>query len=46
VGAGGSAAWDSQGNLLAALDGRQEGIILLDTANSSAIGVPLSIPSA
>ncbi|MNE95593.1 hypothetical protein D3C80_1936980 [compost metagenome] len=46
VGAGGSAAWDSHGNLLAALDGRQEGIILLDTANSSAIGVPLSMPSA
>lgn len=46
VGAGGSAAWDSQGNLLAALDGRQEGIILLDTANSSAIGVPLSMPPA
>ncbi|WP_060484708.1 carbon-nitrogen hydrolase family protein [Pseudomonas sp. NBRC 111123] len=41
IGAGGSAAWDSQGNLLAALDDKAEGLILLDTASNLALGVPL-----
>ncbi|MFK0310549.1 carbon-nitrogen hydrolase family protein [Pseudomonas sp. NPDC090233] len=41
IGAGGSAAWDSQGTLLAALDDRHEGMIVLDTDNSSAMGVAL-----
>jgi len=41
IGAGGSAAWDSQGNLLAVLDDRHEGMIVLDTVTCSAIGVPL-----
>ncbi|MFJ4067818.1 carbon-nitrogen hydrolase family protein [Pseudomonas sp. NPDC089996] len=43
IGAGGSAAWDSQGNLLAALDDRSEGLILLDTASNTASGVPLDM---
>ena len=42
VGAGGSAAWDSQGTLLAALDERHEGMIMLDTDTSSAIAVTLN----
>ncbi|MBA6119230.1 carbon-nitrogen hydrolase family protein [Pseudomonas putida] len=41
TGAGGSAAWDNHGNLLAVLDDRQEGLVLLDIANNSALGVPL-----
>lgn len=41
IGAGGSAAWDSQGRLLASLDDRCEGLIVLDTANASATAVPL-----
>ncbi|MFJ4157856.1 carbon-nitrogen hydrolase family protein [Pseudomonas sp. NPDC089752] len=41
VGAGGSAAWDGQGTLLAALDDRHEGMIMLDTETSSAMGVAL-----
>lgn len=46
VGAGGSAAWDSQGQLLAALGERDEGMIVLDTLASCAIGVPLDAPAA
>lgn len=42
VGAGGSAAWDSQGRLLANLDDRSEGLIVLDTSTASAVAVPLS----
>ena len=41
VGAGGSAAWDSQGRLLANLDDSCEGLIVLDTTNDSATAVPL-----
>ncbi|MFJ4347777.1 carbon-nitrogen hydrolase family protein [Pseudomonas sp. NPDC089401] len=41
IGAGGSAAWDRQGNLLAALDERQEGLIVLDTTRETASGLPL-----
>ncbi|MNG07837.1 hypothetical protein D3C84_911570 [compost metagenome] len=41
IGAGGSAAWDSQGRLLASLDDHSEGLIVLDTANASAMAVPL-----
>ncbi|NIE74821.1 carbon-nitrogen hydrolase family protein [Pantoea sp. Ap-967] len=36
IGAGGSAAWDRQGNLLATLDERQEGLVILDTAAQTA----------
>jgi len=46
VGAGGSAAWDNQGNVLAALDDRQEGMIVLDTVTCSAMGLPLHALSA
>jgi predicted amidohydrolase len=42
IGAGGSAAWDSQGRLLASLDDHSEGLIVLDTANASAMAVPLN----
>lgn len=42
IGAGGSAAWDSQGGLLASLDDHSEGLIVLDTANASAMAVPLN----
>ncbi len=41
IGAGGSAAWDSQGRLLASLDDHSEGLIVLDTANASAVALPL-----
>ncbi|HDS1817910.1 TPA: carbon-nitrogen hydrolase family protein [Pseudomonas putida] len=41
VGAGGSAAWDSQGRLLASLDDSCEGLIVLDTTNDSATAVAL-----
>ncbi|MNC29799.1 hypothetical protein D3C75_780630 [compost metagenome] len=41
IGAGGSAAWDSQGRLLASLDDHSEGLIVLDTTNASAMAVPL-----
>lgn len=41
IGAGGSAAWDSQGRLLASLDDHSEGLIVLDTANASAVTAPL-----
>ncbi len=41
IGAGGSAAWDSQGRLLASLDDHSEGLIVLDTANASAMALPL-----
>ncbi|MFG0421662.1 carbon-nitrogen hydrolase family protein [Pseudomonas sp. zjy_8] len=42
IGAGGSAAWDSQGHLLASLDGHSEGLIVLDTRSASAITLPLN----
>ncbi|ANC81973.1 carbon-nitrogen hydrolase family protein [Pseudomonas putida] len=41
IGAGGSAAWDSQGHLLASLDAHSEGLIVLDTRSASAITLPL-----
>nr|WP_225777983.1 carbon-nitrogen hydrolase family protein [Pseudomonas sp. Marseille-Q3773] len=41
IGAGGSAAWDSRGHLLARLDDHSEGMILLDTRSATAIAVPL-----
>ncbi|TRO29254.1 carbon-nitrogen hydrolase family protein [Pseudomonas putida] len=41
IGAGGSAAWDSQGHLLASLDDHSEGLIVLDTRSASAITLPL-----
>ena len=46
IGAGGSAAWDSQGCLLASLDDRIEGLILLDTGNTSAVALPLDLRPA
>ncbi|MFF7065202.1 nitrilase-related carbon-nitrogen hydrolase [Pseudomonas sp. NPDC008258] len=46
IGAGGSAAWDGQGRLLASLDDHSEGLILLDTGNASAIALPLDPQSA
>lgn len=42
IGAGGSAAWDSQGHLLASLDDHSEGLIVLDTRSASAISLPLA----
>ena len=42
IGAGGSAAWDSQGHLLASLDAHSEGLIVLDTRSASAITLPLA----
>ncbi len=42
IGTGGSAAWDSQGQLLASLDDHSEGLIVLDTRSASAITLPLS----
>lgn len=42
VGAGQSAAWDSQGRLLAALDEHNEGLLLLDTCAASARAVHLA----
>ncbi|ANI03458.1 acyltransferase [Pseudomonas putida SJTE-1] len=42
IGAGGSAAWDSQGHLLASLDHHSEGLIVLDTRSASAITLPLN----
>ncbi|WP_256819126.1 carbon-nitrogen hydrolase family protein [Pseudomonas putida] len=42
IGAGGSAAWDSQGHLLASLDDHSEGLIVLDTHSASAITLPLA----
>ncbi|MBA6096298.1 carbon-nitrogen hydrolase family protein [Pseudomonas juntendi] len=41
IGAGGSAAWDSKGHLLASLDDRSEGLIVLDTRQANAIALPL-----
>ncbi|MGE8324171.1 MAG: carbon-nitrogen hydrolase family protein, partial [Pseudomonas sp.] len=41
IGAGGSAAWDSHGRLLASLDDQSEGLIVLDTTHASALAVPL-----
>lgn len=46
IGAGGSAAWDSQGRLLASLDDHSEGLIVLDTANGTAMAVPLALQPA
>lgn len=46
IGAGGSAAWDSQGRLLASLDDHSEGLILLDTGNTSAVALPLDVRPA
>ncbi|RJT88284.1 carbon-nitrogen hydrolase family protein, partial [Arthrobacter frigidicola] len=43
IGAGGSAAWDSQGRLLASLDDHSEGLIILDTGNASAMALPLHL---
>nr|WP_286184921.1 carbon-nitrogen hydrolase family protein [Pantoea sp. Cy-639] len=45
VGAGQSAAWDAQGQLLASLDHEAEGLLLFDTANASAHACRLE-PSA
>lgn len=42
VGAGGSAAWDAQGNLLATLDDVSPGLIVLDTLTGKAQAVPLA----
>lgn len=42
IGAGGSAAWDSHGHLLASLDDHSEGLIVLDTRSASAITLPLA----
>lgn len=42
IGAGGSAAWDSQGHLLASLDDHSEGLIVLDTRSANAITLPLA----
>ncbi|PYB73876.1 carbon-nitrogen hydrolase family protein [Pseudomonas sp. LB-090624] len=42
IGAGGSAAWDSQGRLLASLDDQNEGLVILDTTAASAVAVPLA----
>ncbi|MNL96418.1 carbon-nitrogen hydrolase family protein [Pseudomonas putida] len=42
IGAGGSAAWDSQGHLLASLDDHSEGLVVLDTRSASAITLPLA----
>lgn len=41
IGAGQSAAWDRQGNLLASLDEHTQGLVLLDTATSTARTVRL-----
>jgi len=41
IGAGGSAAWDSQGRLLASLDDHSEGLIILDLGTASAMAHPL-----
>ncbi|AVD95561.1 carbon-nitrogen hydrolase family protein [Pseudomonas sp. SWI36] len=46
IGAGGSAAWDSQGHLLASLDDHSEGLIVLDTRSASAITLPLNLHPA
>ena len=46
IGAGGSAAWVSQGCLLASLDDHSEGLILLDTGNTSAVALPLDLHPA
>ncbi|HBM67090.1 MAG TPA: carbon-nitrogen hydrolase family protein [Pseudomonas sp.] len=46
IGAGGSAAWDSQGHLLASLDDQSEGLIVLDTRSASAITLPLNLHPA
>lgn len=42
IGAGGSAAWDRHGQLLAALDNGGEGLVVLDTASEAAFSVPLA----
>lgn len=42
IGAGGSAAWDRNGNLLAALDEQTQGLVMLDLATGSA--TTLSLP--
>ncbi|WP_447734358.1 carbon-nitrogen hydrolase family protein [Pseudomonas shirazensis] len=42
TGAGCSAAWDSQGRLLAALDEHSEGLIMLDTTSASAAVIELA----
>lgn len=41
IGAGCSAAWDSQGRLLAALDEHSEGLLMLDTSSASAAVIAL-----
>lgn len=41
IGAGQSAAWDHQGNLLASLDEQSQGLVLLDTTTMTAQVVPL-----
>ncbi|WP_332772074.1 carbon-nitrogen hydrolase family protein [Pseudomonas sp. ESBL1] len=41
VGAGHSAAWDPQGNLLAALDEHAQGLVLLDTTSMTAQAITL-----
>lgn len=46
IGAGGSAAWDSQGHLLASLEDHSEGLIVLDTRSASAITLPLNLHPA
>ncbi|MFG0850076.1 carbon-nitrogen hydrolase family protein [Pseudomonas sp. FYR_2] len=46
IGAGGSAAWDSQGRLLASLDDHSEGLILMDTGSTGAVALPLDLRPA
>lgn len=41
IGAGGSAAWDSHGRMLAALDEHSQGLVLLDTVSATASTLPL-----
>ncbi|WEZ86491.1 carbon-nitrogen hydrolase family protein [Pseudomonas sp. NyZ480] len=41
IGAGGSAAWDPRGQLLAALDERTQGLVMLDLATGSATALVL-----
>ncbi|RCL24199.1 carbon-nitrogen hydrolase family protein [Pseudomonas sp. AFG_SD02_1510_Pfu_092] len=43
IGAGGSAAWDRHGQLLASLDDHSEGLLVFDTATASAVTLPLAL---
>ncbi|WDY60412.1 carbon-nitrogen hydrolase family protein [Pseudomonas sp. PSKL.D1] len=46
VGAGGSTAWDDQGNLLATLGEHEEGMLLLDIGACTAVALPLDATAA